>query len=417
MGKNKKNKWDIIIIGAGAAGMMAAVTAAREGKKVLILEQMDKLGKKIYATGNGKCNYTNANMSASCFNGDKAFISSVLERFTVEDCLTFFTEIGIYPKNRNGYFYPYSEQASSVVEAFQLELDRLDVQIQLGTRVTKINSDNYGIELYCETNEKQTMTYLASRIIIAVGLLAAPKLGSNGSLFSAIKDLGHRFHPILPALCGFYCKGIPFKSVAGIRAQGKVTAVIDGQVFAEDTGELQFVDYGISGIPVFQISSHLSKGLYKKGHVVIHMQLLPELTKDQLFIELQKRQTLFSNQPMQVFLNGLLQQKLSEMLLGMAGIDKMMPVNKLSDKQINRLIKLIQCIELTVEKYRDYEFAQVCTGGIPVTDIHTNTLESKAAKGIYFAGELLDVDGICGGYNLHFAWATGFIAGSSAAEE
>lgn len=406
MGKNKNKQYDLIVIGAGAAGMMAAITAARNDNSVCVIEKLDKVGKKLLATGNGKCNFTNSVMHRECFHGDDAFIKFVLNQFTVEDCLAFFHSIGIFPKNKNGYYYPNSEQASAITNAFLYEMERLNVKLSLETCVMGISSEQN--QVCVSTNKGE---YIGKRLVIATGLLAAPKLGSDGSLFEIIKSLGHRFTPILPALCGFYCKGINFKQVSGVRAQGTVTAYVDNQKCAEDTGEIQFTDYGLSGIPVFQISRHLSKGLYEKRNVTIQVNLLPDLDSEAIIKELNHRKSIGRCMPITFLLNGLINQKLADMIFEKANIDKMRYADSISCDEVQKIAILLQEIPVKVTKYRDFEFAQVCTGGIPVADIHTETLESKLTSNIYFAGEILDVDGICGGYNLHFAWATGYLAG------
>ena len=409
MGKNTNKQYDLLVIGAGASGMIAAITAARENKKVCILEKLDKAGKKLLATGNGKCNFTNDKMSSDCFGGDKAFVNTVLETFTVHDCLAFFHSIGIYPKNKNGYYYPNSEQASSVVAALMEELERKGVEVTYNTDIVEIISSKDKVTV--NTNQG---VFSAKRLIVATGLLAAPKLGSDGSLFGIIKGLGHRFQPILPALCGFYAKGLSFKKVSGVRATGTVSAIVEGDMVAQDTGEIQFTDYGISGIPVFQISRYLSKALYQKKDTKVTINLLPDWQENQVREELNHRKNLKTSQPVSMLLNGWINQKLSEVILDLANIDKNQLSGKLSEKDITYLAEKLQNIEVEITKYRDYEFAQVCTGGIPVTDVVWDTLESKYASHVHFAGEILDVDGICGGYNLHFAWATGFIAAKSA---
>ena len=409
MGKNTKRHYDLVVIGAGASGMMAAITAARTGKKVCILEKLDKAGKKLLATGNGKCNFTNEDMRVECFGGDFAFIKHVLERFSVSDCLEFFQSIGIYPKNKNGYYYPNSEQALSVVNALLEELERLNVEIIYQTEVVDIISTKDGATVI--TNNE---TISCKKVVLATGLLAAPKLGSDGSMFDKIKGMGHRFAPILPTLCGYYCSGISFKKISGVRATGTVSAIIDNQVVAEDTGEIQFTDYGLSGIPVFQISRFLSKGLYKKADVKIATNLLPEWSKEQVMQELKRRQNMKASQNASVLLNGLINQKLADLILEKAAIDGRVACETLSEKQLDRIAFTLQNIVVSVNKYRDFEFAQVCTGGIPASDVVWDSLESKFAKNVHFTGEILDVDGICGGYNLHFAWATGYIAGLSA---
>ncbi|MBR4026026.1 MAG: NAD(P)/FAD-dependent oxidoreductase [Lachnospiraceae bacterium] len=421
MGKNRKNQdiWNIVIIGAGASGMMSAITAAKNtnNKKILLIEQMDKVGKKLLATGNGKCNFTNAYMDSSCFHGDNTWIKQMLSRFGAQDSLSFFHEIGIYPKEKNGYYYPMSEQASSVVFALEQELIRLGICIKYATNVKEIIETTYGFDL--KTNQE---TFYAKKVIIATGLLASPKLGSNGSIFSAIKKLGHHFSPILPALCGFYANGLPFKKISGVRAIGTVEAYVDNQFQVSDTGEIQFTDYGISGIPVFQISHILSKGLYHKKNVTVQIRLLSDFTQEALWNELTFRknrylQSLNQTKLVISLLNGLLNQKLADMIFSLCHIPKELPFYALSDKDMKHLCHTIQNLCVTIEKPRDFEFAQVCTGGIPVHEIDTNTLESALIPNLYFAGEILDVDGICGGYNLQWAWTSGYVAGISASKE
>lgn len=412
MGKIQKQQWDLIVIGAGAAGITAAITAARAHKKVLILEKQNKSGKKLLATGNGKCNFTNRDMRTECYHGDPAFIQQILDVFSVQNCLDFFYSVGIYPKEKNGYYYPNSEQATSVVLALMNELHRLDVSIVYETNISAINRKENTIIV---TTNKDC--YHSRKLIIATGLLASPKLGSDGSLFDIIKGLGHHFQPILPALCGYYCKGVDFKKIAGVRANGTVTAYINKKQVAHDTGEIQFTDYGLSGIPVFQISSFLSKGLYQQENVQIAVNLLPDFDKVQLINELNFRKKLCAEETLSILLNGLINQKLSDMIWDKLHFDKNTFVHSLSDQDIVRIAEYLQDFRVLVTKYRDYEFAQVCTGGIPVTEIDIKTLESKFIPNIYFAGEIIDVDGICGGYNLHFAWATGYIAGTAVAIE
>lgn len=411
MGKNRNKQFDLLIIGGGASGMIAAITAARNNQTVCIIEKLDKLGKKLLATGNGKCNFTNEFMEPACFRGDKTFMESVLKQFTVEDCLSFFHSIGIYPKSKNGYYYPNSEQAASIVNALTQELKKWNVTIVYEAIVEGISSTSDGVSVRSNRG-----TFDGKHVIIATGLLASPKLGSDGSLFPVIKSLGHRLEPVLPVLCGYYCKGIPFKNVSGVRAQGTVTALIEGREAAMDTGEIQFTDYGLSGIPVFQISHYLSKAIYDKKKVEIQVNLLPDFDKKQLKNELNYRKSILFHETVDSLLNGLLHQKLANMILDKTHLDKNQFVSSLTYTELDSIAYCIQNLKVKVTNYRDYEFAQVCTGGIPLSEIDAQTLESKLVKHIYFTGELLDIDGICGGYNLHFAWASGFIAASAIIE-
>lgn len=409
---SERKEYDIVIVGAGASGLVAGIVAARHGKRVLILEQKDKIGKKILATGNGKCNYTNSNMEKSLFYGDRSLVNNVLRQFSHEDCLSFFRELGIFPKNKKGYYYPNSEQAASIVYALEFEAKRLHIEIQKSTKVTEIQSTKKGCKLKCEYQ-----TIIGRKIILATGLLANPKLGSDGSIFPAIKSLGHHFAPILPALCGFYAKDIPFKKVAGVRAEAELTLCVENKKVKQERGELQLVDYGISGIPVFQISHEASVGLYEKKKCNVKINFLPDLSYDEIKSEIIRRCNEFaSTNTAEEMLNGLLNQKLICVLLEQAGISTTSPAGALKKQQIDTLCNVITALSVTLTKPRDFEFAQVCTGGIRTEEIDVNTLESKLIEGLYFAGELLNVDGVCGGYNLQWAWASGFVAATWASK-
>ena len=409
MSKKSTKLLDVIVIGAGASGMMAAITAARRGKSVAILERMNKPGKKILATGNGKCNFTNNNMDTSRFHGNIQLIQSVLDRFSKEDTLSFFHEIGIWPKEKNGYYYPNSGQAVSVVEAFNHELNRLHVPVYLEQEVLDLFPDKYGFRI----KTVQT-SYTCRNVIVASGLLAASKLGSDGSMFSVIKELGHRFVPVLPALCGFYAKGIPFSKVAGVRCDANLTLKIDGDTAATEHGELQLTDYGISGIPVFQISGPAVRALYEKKTVAVAIDFLPEISSEMLCTEFALRmERSKTDAALAGLLSGLLNQKLIPVLLKYAGIHPNEMLENITSERMERLSAGIHDCQVTLEKVRDFEFAQVCTGGIRTEEIDEKTLESRLLSGLYFAGEILDVDGICGGYNLQWAWSSGFVAGCS----
>ena len=251
-------------------------------------------------------------------------------------------------------------------------------------------------------------------MIVASGLLAASKLGSDGSMFSVIKELGHRFVPVLPALCGFYAKGIQFSKVAGVRCDANLTLKIDGDTATTEHGELQLTDYGISGIPVFQISSPAVRALYEKKTVAVAIDFLPEISSEMLCTEFALRmERSKTEEKADRLLSGLLNQKLIPVLLKYAGIHPNEMLENITSERMERLSAGIHDCQVTLEKVRDFEFAQVCTGGIRTEEIDEKTLESRLLSGLYFAGEILDVDGICGGYNLQWAWSSGFVAGCS----
>lgn len=401
--------YDVIIIGAGASGLMAAATAASKGARVALLEHKDDIGKKILATGNGRCNFTNTDMSVNKFHGSKALIKNGLSQFNYSDTICFFKELGIPAYDNAGYIYPNSRQAASVVAAFRMELMRLHVDVKTGINITDIKpaNDRTG---YCIQTDKGS--FKSKRLIIACGLTASPKLGSDGSLFRQIEALGHHIQKPLPALCGFSCDGLNFKKITGVRCDATVASVIDGQMTEQNTGELQLADYGISGIPVFQISSLMSRALDKGQKVEVIIDFLPAFSDDELNGYIKDRSiTTTDNRSLNEMLNGLLNNKLLLELIHKSGVSPDKKGRLLTDDDCKSLTRSIKHTAVSVKKPRGLEFAQVCAGGIYTKEIDVRTLESKIHPGLYFCGELLDVDGICGGYNLQWAWTSGYIAG------
>lgn len=401
--------YDVIIIGAGASGLMAAAAAASKGARVALLEHKDDIGKKILATGNGRCNFTNTDMSVNKFHGSKALIKNGLSQFNYSDTIRFFKGLGIPAYDNAGYIYPNSRQAASVVAAFRMELMRLHVDVKTGINITDIKpaDDRTG---YCIQTDKGS--FKSKRLIIACGLTASPKLGSDGSLFRQIEALGHHIQKPLPALCGFSCDGLNFKKITGVRCDATVASVIDGQMTEQNTGELQLADYGISGIPVFQISSLMSRALNKGQKVEVIIDFLPAFSDDELNGYIKDRSiTTTDNRSLNEMLNGLLNNKLLLELIHKSGVSPDKKGRLLTDDDCKSFTRSIKHTAVSVKKPRGLEFAQVCAGGIYTKEIDVRTLESKIHPGLYFCGELLDVDGICGGYNLQWAWTSGYIAG------
>ncbi len=407
-----KKSYDILVIGGGAAGLMAAITAARTGCSVLILEHKDRVGKKILSTGNGKCNYTNALQGVSYYRGDDpAFVLPVFEQFGFEETIAFFEEIGVYPKVKNGYYYPASEQAASVLEVLRMEADHQKVTIVTEQEMTGLCQTKNGFRIDAGSN-----AFFAKKIIFATGLLAAPKTGSDGSVFPYIEALGHHFTDIVPALVALKGKQSFFKALAGIRAEILIKIYINGQQITAEQGELQLTDYGISGIPVFQVSRYATKALKKKQNVHALIDFLPNLSFDEAKDLLQKRFRDYAYQKTaSESMIGLFNKKLADVLLKEAGIELHCPARAVSEKQLKRLLEQIKAFRVDITGSNSFEQAQVCAGGVDTREINNQTLESCLISGIYFAGELIDIDGICGGYNLQWAWSSGHVAGLQAA--
>lgn len=402
----------VIVVGGGASGLVAAITAAREGALVTIIEQKDRIGKKILSTGNGRCNLTNEYMELNCFRGDDtSIVSNVLEQFGYQDTIRFFERLGIILKSRQGYIYPISDQATTVLEVLRMEVDRLKIQVQLEECVNSIRKSKKGFQI--KTNKT---SYNADAVILAAGGKASPVLGSDGSGYGLAKECGHSLSPVVPALVQLKCKGSYFKQLSGIRTNAKVSLFVNGTYIDSDTGELQLTNYGISGIPVFQISRYAAKALHQKKKVHAHIDFLPNMTTEEIQAYLATRIDLHGYKKMEEFLIGMFHQKLINVLLKEAKISSVLQASKLKTEQWNTLIEIIKNFTTEVEGTNPFEQAQVCAGGVRTSEIDSNTMESVYMRDLYLTGELLDIDGICGGYNLQWAWSTGFIAGKNAAK-
>ena len=403
----------VAVIGGGASGMMAAVTAASGGAHVILLEHKDRIGKKILSTGNGRCNFTNTHQEPICYHSeDSLFPWKVIEKFNAQAVISFFLQMGVYSKNRNGYIYPNSDQASAVLDAFRMELDRLKVEIRTGIECREIRPGKKGFTILTDQEPVR-----ADRVILCAGSKAAPATGSDGSGYDLAKNLGHRILPVLPALTALKCEEKFFKSIAGVRANGSVSIWSDGECIAKDTGEIQLTDYGISGIPVFQVSRYASKLLYEKKETDAVLDFMPDFTKAQTNAFLRARAQTRPDKSAEMFLIGLFHKKLCDLWIRLSKISRQRKAGELTADEIACLTDLIKDFRVRIRETNSYDKAQVCCGGIDTREVDPETLESVYVPGLYFAGEILDVDGMCGGYNLTFAWASGYAAGRSAAVE
>lgn len=435
------------IIGGGAAGIAAAVAAARSNRKakVFILEQKERIGRKILATGNGRCNLTNRQAVEACAkacyrSGDVGFVEEVLKQFGYEDTLDFFESLGLVVRFRGDYVYPRSDQASAVLELLELELARLGVEIFCGIRAESVVREQNGFCVRADEMIKERpgddkgtekgraksnsiegrkalvkpRMFRADRIILACGGKAASVFGSDGSGFRLAGSLGHSVSPVVPALVQLKVKDHPFAGAAGVRTEARVTALIDGAAVFSDTGEVQMTAYGISGIPVFQISRFISLGLYQKKRAEVLLDLLPEYTEDEVAKLLVKIGGRREDLTAKEWLAGIFNRKLVPRILEQAGVRMQARVSGLNDGQFRSVARKCKRIVLSIQDTNGFENAQVCAGGVRTDEVCPRTMESLCAKGLYLAGELLDVDGICGGFNLQWAWSTGCIAGKAA---
>lgn len=413
-------KKDIVIIGGGAAGLTAAIAAAGENKKasVCILEHKDILGKKILSTGNGRCNFTNAYMEASCFHSESIdYIERILKQFGTQETLLFFRELGIVPKSKNGYYYPRPEQASALLKVLTHAVGQAGIQCHTGVHVSGIKKTKRGFQIYTSENTVETRS-----VILTTGGKAAKALGSDGSGYALAKSLGHSMVPVVPALVQLRTKKHSLLKAAGVRADAKVSIWVrepssSAVCLGEDTGELQITSYGISGIPVFQVSRHAARALYEKKRVEARLDFLPDFeSQEEVMRFMIERRRGRENDTASDFLTGIFNQKLIPCFLKCAGLKEKESVSALTDEKLERLVRCVKELFLEVTDTNGFDAAQVCAGGIRLDEIVPETMESVCCKGLFLAGEILDADGICGGYNLQWAWASGYLAGSNAAK-
>lgn len=398
----------IAVIGGGAAGMTAAIAAAREGGRVTLYERNERLGKKLLSTGNGKCNLGNTRLSAEdYYGGPSELIGGWLERFGTEETVSFFQGLGLLIKDRNGYLYPACEQASAVLDVLRTEVESLGVELLYGARVSAVERDQGSGRLLVWKREYD-------RVILACGGQAAPRTGSDGSGYRLAGGLGHTCVPGAPALVQLKCREDYCKAVAGVRADGELHIFDGKKEIARERGEIQLTEYGISGIPVFQLSRTVNYRLPKAGELTAVIDFLPDYPPEEYRMLIRRRALLGGTRTVEEFFTGMLHKKLMTLFIKLAGLKTNTPVKDAPEKALEAVYGLCRAYTLHVTGSNGYDSAQVSAGGVDLRQV-TENLESRLVPGIYFAGELLDVDGRCGGYNLQWAWCSGHLAGQAAA--
>jgi len=403
----------ICIAGGGASGMMAAITAARNGAGVILLERSERVGRKLLLTGNGKCNFTNLDMDPEYYHTEKdSFAMKSVSRFGPQDTISFFRRIGVEPvTQKNNMVYPYSCQASSVQNALRGEMNRLNVKTVTDCRIKRaVKEKDASFRIFTDRGD-----FRADRFILATGSFAGTRTQPEDSGYRLAETFGHKIVKPLPALCSLLCDRKEFFSqAAGVRAHAKVTLFSDNAETDSNTGEMQITSTALSGIPVFQISRSAVRALESGKEVRCEVDFFPECEDIPAFLK--NRAEICAFPDAEAFGNGFLNKNLWLSILKSAGIRSDASVRSLSDKDIRTLADAIGHLSFRVLRSSGFENAQICTGGICTSEIDPGTMESKLIPGLYFAGEIIDVDGICGGYNLQWAWTSGHLAGMSASE-
>jgi predicted Rossmann fold flavoprotein len=402
----------VVVIGAGASGLVAAIYAKKRYDEVILVEKNEICGKKILATGNGRCNFWNEDQSIEHYRGSEMKkIEEVLSAKNKEEALNFFEKIGIKAKIKNGYYYPFSNQASSMQRALILEATKQKVNIKTSEEVIDIVKKGEKFEIITKSKEK----ILADLVILATGSKAAPKTGSDGIGYELCKKFGHSINKPMPALVQLKANGKFFKEWEGVRSDVSIFLFENGKKIASEVGEIQLTNYGISGICVFNLSGRVSTGLEKNKKEEVKINFLNGLNiknEDEFIKWMEKRDRVLEDRNILEELEGILNYKLAKVLLKLSNINEIEKWKNLSDISKKNLAKNMTGFILNITGTNSFDKAQVCTGGVPIEEIDVNTMESKKQKGLFITGELLDVDGDCGGYNLEWAWITGIIAGS-----
>ena len=404
----KDNIKDIIIIGAGASGLVAALSAkeAAPGKKVLVLEKNQAAGKKLARTGNGRCNYTNKDLSTEHYNSsDKKSLNDILSAFTSENSIFYFLKAGIIPFERNGCVYPYSGEAKSFRDSLFLSAVEAGTSFLFEERVVALHKESGHFLVKTEKD-----TFLSKKVILSTGGLAAPDTGSTGDGYELISSMGLPVNKPLPALVPLGCEGAFPEDFAGVRIYGRINVLCDGAKIASDFGELQFNKGNISGIPVLNVSSPAIR-LFDEGKKVrLCLDLLPKDFDPSGFF-----QNIEYDIRVKDALLSILNYKMIPFFLKKAGISLTERLSSLSKKKQKALFDTLSCFCFDMTGYSGFEKAQSSSGGVSLSIVEAHTMEAKKIPGLYLTGEMIDCDGICGGYNLHFAFATGRLAGLSAA--
>ena len=400
----------IAIIGGGASGMAAALAAAENEKnQVILLERQARVGRKLQATGNGRCNLSNIHASNQGYHGsDPTFVQTAITAFPPEHTRNWFQSLGLFTvTEESGKVYPYSDQANSVVDVLRLSLAKENITLKTGYEVTKIQKTPEG---FCITNGEEPLT--CNKLIVACGGLAGSKLGGTMSGYKLLAKLGHRCTRLRPSLVQIRSSWPELPSLKGIRANCHVEILHNGEHYAQSTGELQLTEQGISGPVVFEISRDVCAA---PGAWMARLDFLPHVSADALAAELQRRRT--TNLPMEELLTGILHNRLGRVLTKTAGIRGKQLAGQISDAEIQTVVDTVKGLEIMLTEPLGMDSAQVTAGGVLTEGFDPNTMESKLVPGLYACGEVLDIDGDCGGYNLQWAWSSGRCAGLNAGKD
>ena len=410
---------NVIVVGGGAAGMMAAIFAARNGQNVTLLEKNEKLGKKIFITGKGRCNITNASEIEDLFSAvisNPKFLYSGFYSFTNDQVIHFFEELGVATKiERGNRVFPVSDHSSDIIAALAREMQRLKVKVQLHCEVKELLINNEkeikGVRL--ANGKKMT----ADAVVVATGGISYPSTGSTGDGYRFARNCGHKVTELFHSLVPMEVKEWYAKELQGLSLKNIEIHITDGKKkLYDEFGEMLFTHYGVTGPVILSASSIVGKTLEKK-ELVLHIDLKPALTEEQLDKRLLREFEANHNKQFKNAIDSLLPAKLRPVIIELSGIEEEKKVHEITKEERLNLLRLIKDFHMTLTGLRGYNEAIITKGGISVKEIDPGTMESKLIKNLYFAGEVLDLDAVTGGYNLQIAWSTGYLAGISAGQD
>ncbi len=404
----------VAVIGGGASGLACAIEIMRkvnnkDDVKVTILERLPRVGKKILVTGNGRCNLTNTNASVENYRGDAYFTERALNVFSPQNNIEFFNSLGLYTRTEDeGRVYPLSNQASSVLDALRFECERLGVETVCDYRAVHLKTVDTGVTTKIVVNNRDRFDY----VVVACGGMAAKVHGTDGDAYDLLKMFGHKIISPAPALVSLNCDDFT-KALKGVRSICKMNLIIDGEKALENYGEVQFTDYGLSGIPIMQLSRFVS--VSPSNDIYIELDTVPDFSAEELKNYLYSRRKVDKGL-CENMLGGIMNKQLCIVFMKECGIAPNGRVNELADMQIEKLADIIKCWKIKIKNSRSFDYAQVTAGGADCSQFDDGTMESKLVKNLFCCGEALNIDGDCGGYNLQWAWASGRLAGKSIGE-
>lgn len=400
------------IIGAGASGIMAAIEAAGHGAETVLFEKNDRIGKKILATGNGKCNLGNLDFDKNKYYcDDREKLEKIFSGFSVENTIEFFEENGMMLKSKDGYLYPYSEQASTVLDVLRRILKERKVTVITGAEITEVSFLNKKNSFMIKSRDGE---YFFDRLILSCGGPAGCRAGEGFGGFQIAGEFGHSIKEPMPALVQLRSKDSFIKGMAGVRTKAELALMVEEKTIAGEKGELQFTDYGISGIPVFQFSREAGYALALGKKVSVTVNFFPDYEENEFYSMMHHRLESMQESSLEEFLLGMVHKKINTAMIKYMGWKPDRMIHEMGWMNIKRFMSCFRNLAVHIERTNGMENAQVCAGGVDFSEVDIH-LESKKQKGLYITGELLDVDGKCGGYNLQWAWTSGYTAGRSAA--